>query len=135
MSTKEKWLLLFLVRCAPLAQADVSLPKVIDSKMVLQRDKEVPIWGWADSGEEVTVEFSGQMKKALPDVAGKWMMKFDPLPLSAESRSMTIKGKNDIKLEDVLVGEVWLASGQNTAFWSRRNGTTARAPISMRRLI
>jgi sialate O-acetylesterase len=95
------------------AHADVTLPKAIDSKMVLQRDKEVPVWGWADQGEEVTVEFAGQVKKATPDASGKWMLKLDPMPASAESRTMTVKGKNEIKLEDVLVGEVWLASGQS----------------------
>ena len=98
---------------AVLARADVTLPKAIDSKMVLQRDKPVPIWGWADQGEEVTVEFAGQVKKATPDATGKWMLKLDPMPASAESRTMTVKGKNQIKLDDVLVGEVWLASGQS----------------------
>ena len=110
---KNKWMIVILLGFTPLSQADVTLPKVIDSKMVLQRDKEVPIWGWADQGEEVTVEFAGQVKKAMPDASGKWMVKLDPLAASAESRTMTIKGKNEIKLDDVLVGEVWLASGQS----------------------
>ena len=110
---KNKWMIVILLGFTPLSLADVTLPKVIDSKMVLQRDKEVPIWGWADQGEEVTVQFAGQIKKAMPDASGKWIVKLDPLAASAESRSMTIKGKNEIKLEDVLVGEVWLASGQS----------------------
>jgi sialate O-acetylesterase len=114
---KQNWLLI-LAGCASFAQADVTLPKVIDSKMVLQRDREVPVWGWADQGEEVTVEFAGQVKKALPDASGKWMLKLDPMPASAESRTMTVKGKNEIKLEDVLVGEVWLASGQSNMEWT-----------------
>lgn len=104
---------LLLLCGAITAQADVTLPKAIDSKMVLQRDREVPIWGWADQGEEVVVEFAGQVKKALPDASGKWMLKLDPMPASSESRTMTVKGKNEIKLDDVLVGEVWLASGQS----------------------
>ncbi|MFM8981767.1 MAG: sialate O-acetylesterase, partial [Spartobacteria bacterium] len=109
---KTKTLLLLL--CGAItAQADITLPKAIDSKMVLQRDREVPVWGWADQGEEVTVEFAGQVKKAMPDATGKWMLKLDPMPASAESRTMTVKGKNEIKLDDVLVGEVWLASGQS----------------------
>lgn len=109
----NRWMLLLFVGFAQLAQADVVLPKVIDSKMVLQRDKEVPVWGWADQGEEVTVEFAGQVKKVLPDASGKWMLKLAPMPASVESRTMTVKGRNEIKLEDVLVGEVWLASGQS----------------------
>lgn len=99
--------------------------------MVLQRDREVPVWGWADQGEEVTVEFAGQVKKAMPDAKGKWMLKLDPMPASAESRTMTVKGKNEIKLEDVLVGEVWLASGQSNMQLTflkpiRRNGLRHR---------
>ena len=109
----KKTTLLLLLCGAITTQADVTLPKAIDSKMVLQRDREVPVWGWADQGEEVTVEFAGQVKKAMPDAKGKWMLKLDPMPASAESRTMTVKGKNEIKLEDVLVGEVWLASGQS----------------------
>ena len=114
----KQWLLLILAVSAPLAQADVTLPKVIDSQMVLQRDKEVPIWGWADPAEAVTVEFAGQVKMAMPDASGKWMVKLDPLAASAESRAMTVKGKNEIKLEDILVGEVWLASGQSNMEWT-----------------
>jgi sialate O-acetylesterase len=114
----EKTALLLLLCGAITAQADVTLPKVIDSKMVLQRDREVPVWGWADQGEEVTVEFAGQVKKAMPDATRKWMLKFDPMPASAESRTMTVKGKNEIKLEDILVGEVWLASGQSNMQWT-----------------
>jgi len=59
---------LFLILCGAItSHADVILPKAIDSKMVLQRDKEVPVWGWADQGEEVTVAFAGQVKKAMPE--------------------------------------------------------------------
>ncbi len=52
-------------------QADVILPKIIDNNMVLQRGVEAPIWGWADQGEEVTVNFAGQTKKTMPDKKGK----------------------------------------------------------------
>lgn len=117
----KQGLLLILAVSAPLVQADVTLPKVIDSQMVLQRDREVPIWGWADPAEEVTVEFAGQVKKAMPDATGKWMVKLDRLTASAESRAMTVKGKNVIQLDDVLVGEVWLASGQSNMEWPLPN--------------
>ena len=99
------------------ALAEVVLPKVISDKMILQRGVEAPIWGWADAGETVTVSFAGQTKKAMPDTNGKWMVKLDPLNASSENRKMTIAGKNEIKLEDVLVGEVWLASGQSNMEW------------------
>lgn len=122
--------LLTLVLCTAVAQADVTLPRVFDSKMVLQRDREIPVWGWADPGEEVTVEFAGQLKKAMPDASGKWMVKLDPLPASAESRMMTVSGRNEIRFEDVLVGEVWLASGQSNmelTFFEIEPGEWARA--------
>ena len=110
--------------------ADVSLPKAIDSKMVLQRDKEVPVWGWADQGEEVTVKFAGQVKKAMPDASGKWMLKLDPMLASTESRTMTVKGKNEINLEDVLVGEVWLASGQSNMQLTFRDNNPEEWPVA-----
>ena len=102
---------------AATAMADVLLPRVISSKMVLQRGVEAPVWGWADQGEEVTVQFAGQTKKAMPDAKGKWMVKLDPMTASADPRAMKIKGKNEMELTDVLVGEVWLASGQSNMEW------------------
>ena len=98
-------------------QADVILPKIIDNNMVLQRGVEAPIWGWADQGEEVTVNFAGQTKKIMPDKKGKWMITLDPLKASLVNRDLTIQGKNKIVLKDVLVGEVWLASGQSNMEW------------------
>ena len=102
---------------ASTAWAEVVLPKVISHKMILQRGVEAPIWGWADQGESVKVSFAGQTKTAVPDENGKWMVKLDPLKASSENRTMTIKGSNEIKLDDVLVGEVWLASGQSNMEW------------------
>lgn len=100
-----------------LAQADVVLPKIIGSKMILQRGVAAPVWGWADQGEEVTVRFAGQTKTAMPDATGKWMVRLDQLKASADPRVMTISGQNSIELRDVLVGEVWLASGQSNMEW------------------
>ncbi len=103
-----------------LARSEVVLPKVIGSKMVLQRGVDVPIWGWADQGEEVTVSFGGQSKKAMPNAEGRWMVKLNPMTASSENRVMTIKGSNQIRIGDVLVGEVWLASGQSNMEWALR---------------
>lgn len=109
-----------LLLCAWSGQvlAEVLLPKVMGSGMVLQRDVAVPIWGWAAVGEEVTVEFAGQVKTALPDSTGKWMVSLDPLEASVEPRSLVIRGANVLTLDDVLVGEVWLASGQSNMEWT-----------------
>jgi sialate O-acetylesterase len=75
----------------------------------------VAIWGWADAGEAVTVSFAGQSKTATAGADGKWMLKLDALAASAEPRTLTVTGKDGHKLEvqDVLVGEVWLGSGQS----------------------
>lgn len=105
----------FLV--APSVLADVRVPGIIASHMILQRDMAVPVWGWGDAGEEVTVVFAGQTKTTQVDETGRWTVTLDPLTASSESRSMLIKGTNEIVLEDVLVGEVWLASGQSNMEW------------------
>jgi sialate O-acetylesterase len=83
--------------------------------MVLQREKPVAVWGWADVGEAVTVAFADQSKTATADAEGKWLLRLDALPASAEPRSLVVTGKAERRLEvkDVLVGEVWLGSGQS----------------------
>ena len=86
--------------------AEVKLPNVIGNDMVLQRDLPVPIWGWADNGEEVTVSFAGQSKTAKPGKNGKWMVKLSALKADSKPASLTIKGSNEIKLDNILVGEV-----------------------------
>ncbi|WP_018968972.1 sialate O-acetylesterase [Rubritalea marina] len=115
---KHNYIVSALLGLTAISHAEVTLPQVINSKMVLQRGVPAPIWGWADQGEKVTVQFAGQTKTTLPDANGKWMVKLDPLTASSESRVMTISGKNEHKLEDVLVGEVWLASGQSNMEWT-----------------
>ncbi|MCX6972804.1 MAG: sialate O-acetylesterase, partial [Verrucomicrobia bacterium] len=82
----------------PAVRADVVLSSIISNGMVLQRGVPAPVWGWADAGEEVTVEFAGQVKKAMPGPDRKWMVELDPLEASATPRSMTISGKNKILL-------------------------------------
>ena len=83
--------------------------------MVLQREKAIAVWGWADAGEAVTVTFAGQVKSATAGADGKWSLKLDALPASAEPRSLVVTGKDGhrIEVQDVLVGEVWLGSGQS----------------------
>lgn len=111
-------LLTSLALSLPAVRADVVLSSIISNGMVLQRGVPAPVWGWADAGEEVTVEFGGQVKKAMPGPDGKWMVELDPLEASATPRSMTISGKNKILLENILVGEVWIAAGQSNMDWT-----------------
>ena len=107
--------LLCFVACQVLSAADLKLPALFSDHMVLQRDKAVAVWGWADADEEITVEFAGQKKTAKADGTGKWSLRLDPLTASAESRKLTATGKDGRKAEvsDVLVGDVWLGSGQS----------------------
>lgn len=97
--------------------ANVSLPSVVGSNMVLQRDQPLPLWGWADSGEKVTVTFAGQTKEVTTDASGKWSVKLDAMPANAQPQAMVIKGNNEIKLENILIGEVWIGSGQSNMQW------------------
>ena len=99
-------------------QADVRLPEIFDNNMVLQRDMPVPIWGWAESGEKITVTFSGQTALATANADGKWSVTLQPLKANTEPAALTIKGKNEIKLTNVLVGDVWVCSGQSNMEWT-----------------
>lgn len=110
--------LLALLTTALSVRADVRLPRVIGPHMVLQQELAAPIWGWADAGETVTVRFAGQEKSATTGPDGRWSVKLDPMPASAEPREMTVAGANTITLADILVGEVWVCSGQSNMEWS-----------------
>ncbi len=96
-----------------IAAADVRLPGVFGDHMVLQRDVPAPVWGWADPAEEVTATVAGQSKTATADGEGKWSVKLDPLKAGGP-HEMKVQGKTGaVQFRDVLVGEVWLCSGQS----------------------
>ncbi len=90
--------------------AEVKLSKVFTPHLVLQRGMAVPIWGTAAAGEKVTVAFAGQTKTTTADAKGAWRVKLDALKVNAEPQVLTV---NDAKIDDVLVGEVWVGSGQS----------------------
>ncbi len=94
------------------ANADVTLHPLFSDHIVLQRDKPLPVWGWADAGETVAVSIAGQTKNATAGADGKWRVKLDPLKVG-EPQTLTAKGKNTVTVNDVLIGEVWLCSGQS----------------------
>src|SRR4051812_27798006 len=89
----------------------ITLPRVIDSNMVLQRGQSVPIWGWAAPGEKVSVEFASQKKSATAGKDGHWEVSLSKLETSSAPRLMVIAGSETITLTNILVGEVWLCSG------------------------
>jgi len=94
------------------ARADVKLPAIFGNHMVLQRGMKVPVWGTADAGEKVTVKVLTQEQSATADSKGSWRVTLDPLT-SDEPIEVSISGKNQIKFSDVLIGEVWVCSGQS----------------------
>jgi sialate O-acetylesterase len=131
----KKYSILGLTMAACLAalssRATVVLPKILGNGMVLQRNQAVPIWGTAAVGEKVTVKFGKQTKTIMPDTSGKWKIWLNAMPASAKGESLVISGSNKIVLTDVLVGEVWLCSGQsNMQYEMRKNSKVARADTS-----
>lgn len=109
---------------ATIQGAEVS--SMFSKNMVLQRDMPVSVWGTGQPDEEVTVKFADQEKSTKVAADGRWLIKLDPMSASAESRTMTILSAAKLReLTDVLVGEVWLASGQsNMNYWMFRSPKT-----------
>ncbi len=99
------------------ALADVTPASLFQDHAVLQRDKPVPIWGTADAGETVSVTFGAQTLSTVAGSDGRWTVTLAPLPASATPAALTLKGKNTVVLQDIVVGEVWLASGQSNMEW------------------
>lgn len=94
------------------ALADVRLPKLVGDHMVLQRDSKIAIWGWADPGQPVRIDFHGRRGTTRTDQNGRWSMSLGPFPAGGPYE-LVIVGKNTITIHDVLVGDVWVASGQS----------------------
>ncbi|MCJ7691991.1 MAG: carboxypeptidase-like regulatory domain-containing protein, partial [Sedimentisphaerales bacterium] len=105
---------LYVLVSAIAVSADVRLPALISDNMVLQQQMNVPVWGWAAPGESVTVtgswDGSNVSTKADPD--GRWQVKVKT-PKASGPYTLTIKGQNTVRLDNVLIGEVWICSGQS----------------------
>ncbi len=104
--------------------ADVSLPNIFGDHMVLQQKQKNRVWGKASPGEDVTVQIESQSHKATAKDDGTWEVSLDPLPVGGPY-VMTIKGKNEVKIDDILVGEVWICSGQSNMQWSVNQANNA----------
>lgn len=106
-------LCLCIVLAAGDLRADVSMPSIFSDDMVLQRGKAVPVHGTADPSEKIIVEICGQRKVATAGAAGHWQVILDPLAKLPSPTNMRVTGKNTVTVKNVLVGDVWLASGQS----------------------
>ena len=106
--------LILLTAVATIAFADIKLPSVISDNMVLQQGKAVRIWGWAEPNEQIMFSVSWRTTGwgITADKDGKWMFKMTP-PAPGGPYEMTISGKNTVKIKNILVGEVWVCSGQS----------------------
>ena len=111
------------------ALAEVKIAPIFQDHMVLQRDMPAPVWGTANPGEAVKVSFQTQTRETKADSAGKWMVKLEPLSTSAQGLELTIQGENTIKLADVLVGEVWICSGQSNMEFMLKQGNNSYAEV------
>ena len=122
-----------IVSCvAAVAQADVRLPKVYSDHAVLQRGLPLVVWGWADPGEKVTVTLGGQTQEAIAGTNGTngtWRVQLSPLK-TGSPLEMVVTGKNTIKVKDLLVGDVWLCSGQSNMQMKLAEADNAKETIS-----
>ncbi len=131
-----RMLLSFLcLLCINQALADVRLPRIFDSHMVLQRNKPIPVWGWADAGEKITVELSGsgintQLKTVKAGKDGKWILRLNAAEAGGPYRLVVRGKKNVLTLEDVLIGEVWICSGQSNMQWPVQASDHAKEEIA-----
>ena len=96
--------------------SQVKLPKVFSDNMVLQRDLPVKIWGWAKANEKVSISFNNQKLSSKANKDGKWLITLLPMKFGGPFE-MTIKASNELKLRNILIGDVWVCSGQSNMEW------------------
>ncbi len=123
-------LAVLLLASVALAQ-DLKLPLVFTDHMVLQHGQKAPIWGWATPGSEVTIQFQGQTLTVTTNANGKWESALAALNISAEPAELTVgSGDQTLTVKDVLVGDVWLCSGQSNMAWAVTRSKNAKIEIA-----
>lgn len=118
----------FLLLTHFLCSAEVRLPKIFSSHAVLQRDMPIPVWGWAEKGEKITVIFNQRQQKVTADKNGKWRVIFPAMPAGG-AYTLSVKGANQITLTDIWIGEVWICSGQSNMEWTVKDVKNADLEI------
>ena len=117
----KKYIFLLFVIAPQVLQAKIVLPALVGDGMVLQRDVAVPVWGWANPGESVQIEFKGKSYQAKADSQGKWKLNLDK-QATASSLQMVIKGDQDeITIRNIAVGDVWVCSGQSNMYMKMKD--------------
>ena len=112
-------------------QAEVKLPAIFSDGMVLQQSQLVRIWGTAEVGEDVKVTFGDQSHSSLADPTGKWSIILNPMNANAQPADLVVAGKNTITLKNVLVGEVWICSGQSNMAFELSSVDGARQELAL----
>jgi len=110
-------------------QADVRLPKFMGDHMVLQRDMPIPVWGWGSPGEKVTVKLGDETASATANDKGEWKVTLGKRDAGGPL-TLTVTGTNTVTLSDILIGEVWLCSGQSNMEWSVRQSSNAEKELA-----
>lgn len=111
------------------AYAQIKLPGIFGDHMVIQRSQPVPVWGWSSPNEKITVKFNNQKKEIAADRNGRWRLNLEPEPAGGPY-DLSIEGKNNLVIHDVLVGEVWLCSGQSNMEFQLKSVRNADAEIN-----
>jgi sialate O-acetylesterase len=114
----------------PRSLAGVRLPALFSDHAVLLKDREVPVWGKASPGEKVTVILGAARGEATAGADGRWRTSLDLSQFDAKPRKLIVKGKNTVEINDVIVGEVWLASGQSNMEWVTYNVCDSKSIIA-----
>jgi sialate O-acetylesterase len=118
LSSIVAWLVLLAAVPCLRARGDVSLNNMFGDHMVLQQGIANRVWGRAAPGEKVTVSIGGQSQATTAGPDGRWEVTLEPITEYGGPHTLTVKGSNEITFKDVLVGEVWICSGQSNMQWS-----------------
>ncbi|GAA5497600.1 hypothetical protein Rhal01_03796 [Rubritalea halochordaticola] len=124
--------LLILLVCLPSQlQAELSLASVFSDKMLFQREQAVPIWGTATPGAAIQVGFAGQQLTTTASAEGKWSLSLKAMPASSRDQQLTVtSGTKQLVIKDVLIGDLWIATGQSNMDWQLNQTTTGKSSIA-----
>ena len=106
----------------PIAHAELRMPNIFGDKMVLQRDKPIRLWGWADANQKVEASLGALKIQGTADSKGQWGVELKPMSANPKGQTLHVKaGKETLSYEDVLIGEVWVCGGQSNMEWTLRS--------------
>jgi len=123
------YLLLFICFCGLFAEGQVQLPRIFDDHMVLQQNQPIRVWGWASSGEKVSIFLNDRKATTSASKDGKWIVSL-PAQKAGGPYVLIVKGLNQISLNDVMIGEVWLCSGQSNMEFNLKSSLFAKDELA-----